>query len=69
MRTFLLLGVLTALATLLTATGCQTVTKTPDEVNATYKQVLDMDARQLADDWNFLWLADRQYRLTRWHMR
>ena len=69
MRAFLFLGVLAAFAVILAATGCQTVTKTPEEVNATYKQILDIDARQLADDWNYFWLADRPYRLTRWHMR
>jgi hypothetical protein len=67
MRKLLLAGLFTALA--MTTTGCQTVTKTPEEVRATHKQVMDLDARQMADDWNYLWLADRQYHLTRWHMR
>lgn len=68
MRALLLSGLLTALA-LVATTGCATVTKTPEEVNATYKQIIDIDARQMGDDWNYLWLSDRQYRLTRWHMR
>jgi hypothetical protein len=50
--------------------GCGAgVVKTPDERMNTYRQVLNMDMRQLADDWDTLWLADRQYRLTRWRTR
>jgi hypothetical protein len=65
-RILLLAATLTALAA---AGGCATVTKTPEEVGAMYKHILDIDSRQMADDWNYLWLADRQYRMTRWHMR
>lgn len=66
MRALLLAGLFAVLAV---ATGCATVTKTPEEVSAMQKQILDIDSRQLADDWNYLWLSDRPYRLTRWHMR
>jgi len=50
-------------------TGCSGVVKTPGERNNTLLRVMDMDARQLADDWDSFWLIDRQYRLTRWHTR
>ena len=46
-----------------------TMVKTPAEVRSTYRQVLDADLRQMSEDWNVLWLADRQYRLTRWYTR
>ena len=67
MRTLLLVGLV---AMLLTATnGCSSVTDTPEEIKATQKQMYDLDARQMTDDWNYFWLVDRPYRLTRWHMR
>lgn len=54
---------------LVAAAGCTTMVKTPAEVRSTYRQVLDADLRQMSEDWNVLWLADRQYRLTRWYTR
>ncbi len=54
---------------LVAAAGCTTMVKTPAEVHSTYRQVLDADLRQMSEDWNVLWLADRQYRLTRWYTR
>lgn len=50
-------------------TGCNGVVKNYDERMNTYGQALDMDLRQMVDDWDKVWLADRQYRLTRWHTR
>lgn len=50
-------------------TGCAGVVKTPEDRSNIYAQVLDMDMRQLNDDWDAFWLADRQYRLTRWRLR
>jgi hypothetical protein len=49
--------------------GCNGVVKNYDQRMNTYGQVLDMDTRQLVDDWDKFWLADRQYRLTRWQTR
>lgn len=66
MRLFAFLGVLTAVAASL---GCNGVVKNYDERMNTYGRVLDMDTRQLVDDWDYFWLADRQYRLTKWHTR
>lgn len=51
------------------STGCAGVVKSPDDRANTYSHVLEMDMRQLADDWDGFWLADRQYRLTKWRIR
>ena len=66
MRMWPLLGLLAGLAL---ATGCATVTKSPEENVANVRSVLELDMREMADDWNMIWLADRQNRLTRWHTR
>jgi hypothetical protein len=66
MRMWLLLGLLAGLAL---ATGCATVTKTPEENRASVRSILELDMREIGDDWNMIWLADRQDRLTRWHTR
>lgn len=50
-------------------TGCNGMVKTYDDRLSMYSQVLDTDARQLVDDWDTFWLADRQYRLTEWYLR
>ena len=55
-------------ATLLWGCGPGMV-KSPDERMNTYRTVYDTDMRQLSDDWDALWLADRQYRLTKWQTR
>jgi hypothetical protein len=66
MRMWLLLGLLAGLAL---ATGCATVTRSPEENTANVRSVLELDMREMADDWNMIWLADRQNRLTRWNTR
>lgn len=66
MRKLAFFGLLLAAAVL---PGCTGVVKSPAEIDRTVGQVLDMDIRQMTDDWNMLWLADRQYRFTRWHLR
>lgn len=66
MRMWLLLGLLAGLAL---ATGCATVTMSAQENRASVRSVLELDMREMADDWNMIWLADRQNRLTRWHTR
>jgi hypothetical protein len=66
MRMWLLLGLLAGLAL---ATGCATVTRSPKENVANVRSVLELDMREMADDWNMIWLADRQNRLTRWITR
>ena len=60
---------LVLLAPLALATGCATVAKTPQENAATHRQIVELDMRQIADDWNLIWMTDRQCRLTRFHTR
>ena len=54
---------------LMITTGCSGVTRSPAEISRTVVQSVDIDLRQMTDDLNLLWLVDRQYRLTKWHMR
>lgn len=62
------LVILVAIVGLVAVAGCG-VTRSSHEIRNVVKQSLDMDMRQLVDDWNMLWLADRQSRRTRWHTR
>jgi hypothetical protein len=66
MKKFALVALYAGMALL---AGCTGVVKSYDERMDTYGQVMDMDTRQLVDDWDKIWLADRQYRLTRWQTR
>jgi uncharacterized protein YceK len=66
MRKCLLLGLGVGLALL---AGCATVTKTADENVANQKQIVGLEMRQIADDWNLIWMTDRQNRLSRWITR
>lgn len=63
------LAVLVGVVALFAISGCNGVTKNDAEIRATASQSIDLDARQIVDDWNSIWLVDRQYRLTRWHTR
>ena len=66
MRAISLVSALLALAAL---TGCHGMVKSYDERKNTYAQVLESDMRQLVDDWDTFWLADREYRMTEWITR
>ncbi len=66
MRKLAFIGLLVGIAA---SFGCEGVVKNFDERMNQYGQTLNMDTRQLVDDWDYLWLADRQYRMTRWHTR
>lgn len=66
MRALVLIMALAGFAALC---GCQGVARTPSEIQNNAAQSVDMDLRQITDDWNTLWMVDRQYRLTRWHTR
>lgn len=51
-------------------TGCGPgVAKTHDQRMNTYRASMELDLKQLRDDWDALWLADRQYGLTPWQIR
>ncbi len=67
MRKLICLLGLVAVGTILS--GCATVAKTADENVMTWGQINDLDARQVADDWNLIWFGDHQTRLTRYHTR
>lgn len=66
MRKWLLLGLLIGLGS---TVGCATVTKTAAENRATMRQITELNMRQIGDDWNLIWLTDRQCRLTKWQTR
>lgn len=63
---FLTFGLVLGLSLL---SGCNGVVQDYADRQNTYRQALDMDTRQLVDDWDGIWLADRKYRLTRWEVR
>lgn len=66
MRKLLWLCVLAGLAA---ASGCATVTRTAEENQAAWRQAAELDFRAIGDDWNLIWMADRQTRMTRWYTR
>lgn len=67
MRKVAFLGVLVGLSLIW---GCGSgVVKTEAERANTYRGNFDLDMRQIVDDWDSIWLVDRQYRLTRWQVR
>lgn len=67
MRSILAIGIILG-ATLLA--GCtRGVAYTGQERWNNAIQAYDMDGRQIVDDWDTLWLQDRQYRLTKWQTR
>jgi hypothetical protein len=66
MRTWLLLGLLGLVAL---GTGCATVTMTSEENLAMTRNHAELEMREIGDDWNMIWLNDRQNRLSRWHTR
>lgn len=67
MRKGVLIGMLVGLAVLM---GCGNgVVRTKAERMNAFRQSVDMDLRQMTDDWDTIWLVNRQYRLTRWQTR
>ena len=66
MRKWILLGLLAGLAA---AAGCATVTKSPADNVANFRSIVELDLREVGDDWNLIWLTDKQTRLTKWHTR
>lgn len=66
MRKRMLIGVLVSVVVL---TGCNGMVKSYEDRENSYARSLDSDMRRLADDFDALWLVDRQSRLTRWELR
>jgi hypothetical protein len=67
MRKGVLVGMLIGLSVLV-GCGSGVVKSRAERVNA-FRQSVDMDLHQMADDWDTIWLVNRQYRLTRWQTR
>ena len=63
-RLLILLG----MALVAGAFGC-TVTKTAGEHAHAHNRQADLEAREVVEDIDTFWLADRPTRLTRWHVR
>lgn len=68
MRNRLLIATLIGFAAMACG-GCATMTRTGEENARMQRQIVNLEMRQIADDWNYVWLADRQPRLTKWHTR
>ncbi len=66
MRKFWMLGLISGLVVL---AGCATVANTGAENRAMQRYTIELEMRQLADDWNLIWMTDRPSRLTRWQTR
>ena len=66
MRSVLLLGGLFVLVCL---SGCATLTKSADENNAAIARAQEIESREMADDWNMIWMQERPSRLSRWVVR
>jgi len=67
MRKCVFVGLLVGLSLLV---GCAAgVVRTPEERVNAFRESAAMDFRQLADDWDTIWMVDRQYRLTQWQTR
>jgi hypothetical protein len=49
--------------------GCATVAKTGEENLQNYGRIVELESRQMADDFNMIWFADRASRLNRYSMR
>ncbi len=61
--------IIALLAGLACLTGCNGVVNSWDDRKHTYDRITSMDSRQIADDWDSIWLATKQSRLTRWYVR
>jgi hypothetical protein len=66
MRALLMLVMLVGLAAL---GGCATMTRSGDDNWATFERSVQYDMRQMAEDFNYVWMLDRPSRLSRWVMR
>ena len=63
-RLVILLGVVLAVGSL----GC-TVTMTEAEHQHAYARQYDTETRQMVEDIDTFWMADRPSRLSKWHVR
>ena len=67
MRKGVLISVLIGLSFLM---GCTSgVVKSGDDRVNSFRQSVHMDSLQIIDDWDMLWMVDRQTKLSRWQIR
>lgn len=49
--------------------GCTMTERTADERFRRYDAITEAQSRMFWEDWDYLWLYDRETRLTKWHTR
>ena len=50
----------------LIAAGCSTMTEPREERNRRLSQISDLQMKMLVEDWDYLWLYERNTGMTRW---
>ncbi len=48
--------------------GCSTLTMDPADHTRSYGRIFDLECRQVAEDWDYLWLYDEPSKLTPFYM-
>lgn len=46
---------------------CSTLTESAAERNTRYRDITQLNARMAVEDWDYLWLYERESMLTQWH--
>jgi hypothetical protein len=68
MRSILIVAVLLVLAaSVLLPGGCGTLVETPQERTERYKLITDLQCKMAVEDWDYIWLYERNARTTQWH--
>ena len=67
MRRVVVLTILLALTASVVLSGCSTLVETPQARNRRYKQVTDLQMKMAVEDWDYLWLYERNASTTQWH--
>ncbi len=49
--------------------GCGTLVLTPEERARQHRLITDLQSRMVVDDWDYIWLYEKNSRLTRYHPR
>jgi len=49
--------------------GCSGMVSTHKEQARRYRTIVNIDMRQIVDDWDYFWLADRPMYLSYWYYR
>lgn len=63
----LILWVVLAMGGLLT--GCNGMVDTAAERHRRFNLINEFSVRQFVDDWDYIWLMEKNTRLTQWHPR